>query len=81
MTLKFNNYTFTHGGKQHLVSGEAVYSVMDNFDEQEALIDDVVLFEVISPYGFVKKENLPDYKDSVLTCLNRDENFLRSLAN
>lgn len=80
MTLKFNNYTFVHGGKEHLASGEAAYSVIDNLDEQEAFVDDVYLIEVLSPYGWVKKENIADYKDSVLTSLNRDENFLRSLT-
>lgn len=80
MTLKFNNYTFVHGGKEHLASGEAVYSVVDNYDEQEAFVDDVYLIEVLSPYGWVKKEQVADFKDSVLTSLNRDENFLRSLT-
>lgn len=80
MTLKFNNYTFVHGGKQHLASGEVVYKIVDNFDEQEAYVEDVILYEVMSPYGWVKKPFLSDYKESALISLNRDENFLRSLT-
>ena len=81
MTYKFNNFTFVHGGKEHLASGEAVYTLIDGFeDDQEASFDDVSLFEVTSPYGFVRKEHLPDFKDSVLTSLNRNENLTRSLA-
>lgn len=81
MTYKFNNYTFIHGGKQHLASGEATYQLVDRMeDEAEASFEDVTLFEVISPYGFVRKEQLADFKDSVWTSLNRNETLCRSLV-
>ncbi len=80
MKLKFNNYTFTHGGRDHLASGEAAYHIEQDYDEQDAVIDDVALVEVMSPNGWVKKDDLHYYKDSVIVSLNRDENFLRSLT-
>lgn len=81
MTYKFNNYTFVHGGKEHLASGEAVYSLIDGAeDEYEVSFDDVSLVEVISPYGIVRKEHVPDFRESVLTSLNRNDNLVRSLA-
>lgn len=80
MKLKFNNYTFVHGGREHLASGEASYHVEQDLEEQDAIIDDVALFEVMSPIGWVKKEDMSYYKDSVISSLNRDENFLRSLT-
>lgn len=80
MKYAFKNLTFTHGGKDHLASGEAIYSVFDAMDEFDASFDDVYLVEVLAPSGWVRQEKLQDYKDSVLEHLNRDENLLRSLA-
>jgi len=81
MKYTFNNYTFVHGGKEHLASGSAVYSKIEGAeDEYEASFDDVALVEVISPYGFVRKEQLPDFRDSVLQSLNRNDNLIRSLV-
>lgn len=80
MKYAFKNLTFTHGGKDHLASGEASYSVFDTLDEFDVSFDDVYLIEVLSPKGWVKKDELQDYKDSVLTHLNRDENIHRALA-
>lgn len=80
MKLKFNNYTFVHGGRDHLASGEAAYHIEEDFDEQEAVIDDVFLVEVMSPNGWVKAAEFHYYKDSVIEAFNRDENFIRSLT-
>lgn len=82
MTHRFNNVTFVHDGKQHLASGIATYSVEDGAysDEQEASFDEVLLTEVLSPKGWVEKDKLAAFNDSVLVALNNDENLLRSLA-
>jgi len=82
MTHRFNNVTFVHDGKEHLASGIATYSIEDGAfsDEYEASVDDVLLTEVLSPKGWVDKDKLAAFNDSVLVALNNDENLLRSLA-
>lgn len=80
MIHKFNNYTFVYGSKDHLASGVANYSTFDNLDEYEVSFDSVALVEVLSPTGWVKKEHLKDYEESVLIAFNRDENLLRKLS-
>lgn len=80
MNHSFKNLNFIHGGKDHLASGVATYTVYDSIDEFDASFDDVYLIEVLSPKGWVKKEELKDYKDSVLAAMNRNENLIRSLA-